>query len=122
MFKFLRYILGGLVNTLITYITIIILLKIFKFKLIFSNFMGFSTGIITSFFINRNFVFKSSNFFLRNQIIRFLSAFIFSYFINVLLLYIFLWILPDQLFFPQAIAMIGYSLSFFSICRIYVFK
>ena len=78
MKKFLRYILSGFINTLATYITSIILLKIFNLFLLISNLLGYVVGISVSFYLNRNFVFKSKKTEIKKQFYKFICACLFS--------------------------------------------
>ena len=83
MKKFLRFLLSGFINTLATYITSIILLKILNLFLLVINLLGYIVGIFVSFYLNRNFVFKSNNPEIKKQFYKFIFACLISYFINL---------------------------------------
>ena len=121
MEKFLRYILVGLLNTLATYITSIIFLKIFNLFLFISNLLGYLVGICISFYLNRNFVFKSKESKIKKQFYKFISACLVSYFINLIFLIIFAYIFQFNDYFSQILSMAAYSLSFYFLSNKYIF-
>ena len=122
MKKFMRYILAGLINTLATYITSIILLKIFNIFLVISNLLGYILGIFISFNLNRNFVFKSKESDIKNQFYKFIYSCLFSYFINLIFLIIFSYIFEFNDYISQILSMATYSLSFYILSNKYIFK
>ena len=121
MKKFLKYILAGFINTLTTYFTSIILLKIFNFYLIISNLIGFLFGIFVSFYLNRNFVFKSKNKKIKKQILKFICAFLISYLINLIFLIMCSYVFLINYYVSQIIAMATYSLSFYYLSNKFIF-
>ena len=121
MKKFLRYIFSGLINTIFTYITSIILLKIFNIFLVMSNLLGYVVGIFISFYLNRNFVFKSKQVEIKKQFYKFICACLFSYFINLIFLILFSYILNLNDYLSQILSMITYSLSFYFFSNKYIF-
>ena len=121
MKKFLRYILTGLLNTLATYITSIILLKIFKIYLVLSNFLGYLVGIFVSFHLNRNFVFRSKEAKIKKQFYKFICACGVSYFINLIFLILFSYIFQFNDYLSQILSMVTYSLSFYFLSNKYIF-
>ena len=122
MKKFLKYILAGVINTLITYFTSIILLEIFNLYLIISNLIGFLFGIFVSFCLNRNFVFKSKDNNIRKQILKFICAFLISYLINLIFLIMCSYVFLINYYVSQIIAMGTYSLSFYYLSNKYIFN
>ena len=120
--KFFKYILAGIINTLITYFTSIILVDIFNFYLIISNLIGFLFGIFVSFYLNRNFVFKSKNNRIKEQLLKFISAVLISYLINLTFLIMCSYIFLINYYVSQIIAMSTYSLSFYYLSNKYVFN
>ena len=122
MKKFLKYILAGIINTLTTYFTSIILLKIFNFYLIISNLIGFLFGIFVSFCLNRNFVFKSKDKKIRKQLLKFICAFLISYLINLIFLIMCSYVFLINYYVSQIIAMATYSLSFYYLSNKYIFN
>ena len=121
MKKFLRYILTGLLNTLATYITSIILLKIFNLFLVISNFIGYVVGIFVSFYLNRNFVFKSKDPKIKKQFYKFIFACLVSYLINLIFLIIFSYIFQFNDNISQILSMAAYSISFYILSNKYIF-
>ena len=121
MKKFLRYILAGLLNTLATYITTIILLKIFNLFLVISNFLGYVVGIFVSFYLNRNFVFKSKDAEIKIQFYKFIFACLVSYLINLIFLIIFSYIFQFNDNISQILSMAAYSISFYILSNKYIF-
>ena len=121
MKKFLRYILTGLLNTLATYITSIILLKIFNLFLVLSNFIGYIVGIFVSFYLNRNFVFKSKQAQIKKQFYKFICACLFSYLINLIFLLVFSYIFQLNDYLSQILSMATYSLTFYVLSNKYIF-
>ena len=122
MKKFIKYILAGIINTLTTYFTSIILLEIFNFYLIISNLVGFLFGISVSFCLNRNFVFKSKDKNIRKQILRFICAFLISYLINLIFLIMCSYVFLINYYISQIIAMATYNLSFYYLSNKYIFN
>ena len=122
MKKFLKYILAGIINTLTTYFTSIILLEIFDFYLIISNLIGFLFGIFVSFCLNRNFVFKSKDKNIRKQILKFICAFLISYLINLIFLIMCSYVFLINYYVSQIIAMAMYNLSFYYLSNKYIFN
>ena len=121
MKKFLRYILTGLLNTLATYITSIILLKIFNLFLVLSNFIGYIVGIFVSFYLNRNFVFKSKDSKIKRQFYKFIFACFVSYLINLIFLILFSYIFQFNDYISQILSMATYSISFYILSNKYIF-
>jgi len=122
MKKFIKYVLSGMINTLVTYSTSIILVKIFNFYLVVGNLIGVLLGILASFYLNRNFVFKSKVNKIKKQMLKFIFAFIVSYFINLIFLIIFIYILSFSFYISQILSMGIYSLSFYYLSNKYIFN
>ena len=57
---FIRYILVGIINTVIGISIILLLLEVFRLSYGISTFIGNSIGATVSYFLNRNFTFKSN--------------------------------------------------------------
>ena len=122
MRKFIRYILAGFINTFATYITSIILLKIFNISLVMSNLLGYLVGIFISFNLNRNFVFKSKEAEIKKQFYKFIFSCLFSYFINLIFLIIFSFVFELNAYASQILSMATYNLSFYILSNKYIFK
>ena len=121
MKKFLRYLLSVFINTLATYITSIILLKIFNLFLVLSNLLGYIVGIFVSFYLNRNFVFKSKQSQIKKQFYKFICACLFSYLINLIFLLVFSFIIHLNDYVSQILSMATYSLTFYILSNKYIF-
>ncbi len=121
MKKFLRYILTGFINTFATYITSIIFLKIFNLFLVASNFLGYLVGIFISFYLNRNFVFRSKELKIKKQFYKFICACLASYFINLIFLIFFSYVFQFNDYVSQILSMATYSLSFYLLSNKYIF-
>lgn len=80
---FLRFVIVGVINTIIGYTIIMILFHLIGLSYSLSYFLSYVVGIIISFFLNRQFVFFSKN----NKLLeffKFLIAFSISYSISYL--------------------------------------
>ena len=84
---FLRFIVVGIINTIIGYTIIMLLFHLLGLSYTLSYFLSYIVGIIISFFLNRKFVFFSQNKKLK-EFIKFLFAFIVSYSTSYLGLYL----------------------------------
>tara|TARA_A100001388_G_C28420604_1_gene334885 strand:- start:13 stop:381 length:369 start_codon:yes stop_codon:yes gene_type:complete len=122
MKKFLKYLISGFINTLATYFTSILLLKIFNVILVVSNLLGYIVGIFVSFYLNRNFVFKSKEAEIKKQFYKFLCACLFSYLINLIFLIVFSFIIQLNDEISQILSMLTYSISFYIFSNNYIFK
>ena len=121
MKKFFRYVLTGIINTLTTYIISIIFLKIFNLFLVLSNLLGYLVGIFVSFYLNRNFVFKSKQSQIKKQFYKFICACLFSYLINLIFLLVFSYIFQLNDYISQILSMATYSLTFYVLSNKYIF-
>ncbi|HHX16142.1 MAG TPA: GtrA family protein [Fibrobacter sp.] len=137
MIHFLKYNLIGILNTVITLITVWILHQTLNWNLELSNFLGFVVGGLNSYLCNRIWNFKSQNT-KRNEIARFLIVFGLAYFINLIVLksvlyaltnwqalsnftlWISQWMKPG--FFAHIIANVVYILISFLLYKNWVFK
>ncbi len=119
--NFPKFILIGIINTIVGYSIIFSLLYLFGINYVISNAVGYLVGICVSFYLNKNYNFKtvSKNI---NEFCRFCISFIVSFVINnvSLILFIELFDLPKFI----AIIMAGcmYTGTFYLLCRMYVFK
>jgi putative flippase GtrA len=120
--QFFRYLISGILNTATGY-TIIFGMMLFSFSPEISNFVGFLTGLMLSFLLNRYWVFRSQNqsnlFF---EIIRFLSAFLFCYGLNYISLIWLIYSLGINPYIAQLGAGVIYFLSFFLLNKWLVFN
>ena len=122
MKQLIKYIGVGTINTLVTGISILILMSFSNIGLFGSNCIGYILGLLCSYILNRNYVFKSKSSQRSKEFIRFIIVFIIAYSINILFLYLFSNILNIGRYTSQYLSMIVYSLSFFYLCKFYTFK
>jgi len=118
---FLRFVIVGVVNTLIGYSIIMLLFHILKLSYSLSYFLSYIVGIIISFFLNRQFVFFSKNNKL-HEFIKFIIAFGISYLSSYVALYFFVEykILDTNIAFFAG--MVVYSTLFYLLNRHITFK
>jgi len=115
-----RYAWGGLITTTIGFLVIFISMKIGLSPFV-SNAVGYGVGLILSFMISKNFVFKSDGH-LVTESIRYLTAFIISFLVNLLVLHtslinFMLPILPSQI-----LAALSYTLLMYLFMCFFVFN
>ena len=118
---FVRFVIVGLVNTIIGYSIIMILFHLVGLSYSLSYFLSYVVGIIVSFFLNRQFVFFSRNDKLL-EFFRFLLAFGVSYGVSYATLYV----LVENRILVENIAffagMVVYSTLFYLLNRHITFK
>ena len=92
--KFRKYIIGGILNTLITYLVYIFLLIFFSYLIAFTA--SFFSGIIFSYFINSRLVFEQK-LYLKGAIV-YPMVYLFYYILNIGFLYVFIEVasLPEE--------------------------
>ncbi|WP_155122037.1 GtrA family protein [Martelella mediterranea] len=117
--QLLKYGLVGVMNTLITFI-VIVLLSYLGFSPVTSNVIGYACGLANSFFFNGRFTFTSTNG--RKAVYRFLAGFALAYSINLaaLLALTHQGDLPEMV--SQAVAMLVYNVCFFLIMKFWIFE
>lgn len=118
---FVRFVMVGIVNTIIGYSIIMILYHTIELSYSISYFLSYIIGIIISFFLNRKFVFFSQRDKL-TEFMKFLVAFGVSYLLSYFVLYLFMeWqVLPANIVF--FIGMVVYSTLFYLLNRYMTFK
>ena len=111
----------GLINTLIGYAVILFIGLGLGVSPYVANASGYAVGLLISFALNRRYTFSS-----RQAIIPglacFLAAFAPSYALNLAVLHLGVhWLaLPEAL--AQALAIVTYTVTFFVLCRAFVFR
>lgn len=83
---FFRFVLVGIVNTLVGYAIIMLLFHVMGLGYALSYFLSYMVGIIISFFLNRHFVFFSQKS-KAKEFLKFLIAFVLSYGVSYMGLY-----------------------------------
>jgi len=114
-----RYIVSGLANTAISYAVFVISLKTFSFDIYCSNIMSYFFGLVSAFFLNRYYVFKSQRV---NSFYLFVIGFLISYFINLLILHFLVKFYNCSVGVAQFLAMAAYTVSFFAFNKLVVFS
>lgn len=116
---FSKYILVGIINTIITATVIFILMSV-EVSVYISNALGYALGIVFSFIVNTLFTFSSelewSRFF------RFLISCLVCYVLNLLTIYAVLLLFPDLQYTAQIMGMGIYTLSGFLINKLWVMR
>ena len=122
MKQFIKYLVIGTINTIVTSFVIFIFMKFTNSGLYLSNVLGYIFGLLSSYILNSSFVFKSNNILKKKEFIKFIIVFLAAYSLNILSLYILSKIIYIGEYLSQYISMIIYSLSFFYLCKFYTFK
>ncbi|WP_434006878.1 GtrA family protein [Paenibacillus konkukensis] len=81
--QFTRYVLVGMINTLLTLCVVFILVNVFHVNILISNIFGYVIGLINSFILNKRFTFESKDDSLRSFakfLIVFIGSFCISYY------------------------------------------
>lgn len=117
----MRFLVSGIINTIVGYVTFIVLLKVLTLNFYFSNTASYGAGLTSSFFLNKYFVFKSSDHGMKVGI-RFLIAFIFAFFINILVATSLIHLDLLNIYVTQAISMAIYTISFYILNKYYVWR
>ena len=119
--KIARFLLVGLVNAILGYSLIIVLYTLLNLNFYLSNFIGYLFGLIISFILNRNFVFKAQGKIIV-QFLKFILSFFLSYFLNIFVFYISSEFINLNYYLALIIASLFYSISFFISCNFFTFK
>ena len=119
--KIIRFLFVGLVNAISGYTLIILLYSLLNLNFYLSNFIGYFFGLMISFTLNRNFVFKVQGKII-GQFLKFIFSFLLSYFLNIFIFYISSEFINLNYYFALLIASLFYSISFFISCNFFTFK
>lgn len=90
--ELIKYLVIGVLTTVINYIIFALLVNIIKFDMHFSNIIAWIISVIFAYFTNKLFVFKSKSFkfnVLGKEIVTFGAARIFSLLLEEVILYVF---------------------------------
>ena len=137
MKHFIKYNLIGVMNTLITLVSVWVMHQLLDWNLELSNFLGFIFGAINSYLMNRIWNFKSNNR-KRTEIIRFVIVFIAAYLLNLATLEVTVYILGNATwcsafsefisqymktgYFANLVANAVYVVASFTLYKKWVFK
>ncbi len=108
-------------NTLTTLIVIISLIHFGGVNPLFANFSGYFLGLCVSFTLNRRHTFKDQGD-PRRSSLRFLAAAGFAYLLNLATILLTGDLLHLGVYFCQVLGNVMYTLSFFILCRTFVFR
>lgn len=117
--QFGRFGLVGLLNTFITLLVIAVLTWLGASPFV-ANAVGFAAGLVNSYLGNMKWTFKSDSSW--GTSVRFIIAFAICYTINVAILHASLPLERINVLVPQLMAMASYTLSFFLLSKIWVFR
>ncbi|TXH02679.1 MAG: GtrA family protein [Candidatus Moraniibacteriota bacterium] len=119
--SFFRFILVGIVNTIIGYASILFLYYAVGFEPLLANFGGYLIGSSLSYMLNRRFTFNSRR--PHSQAIpRFSLAVAGCFCLNLLVLKLCISIFGLQIPLAQAIAVCTYTLAFYLISHVVIFR
>ncbi len=121
LWQFVKFCAVGVVNTLVGYGVVIFTSYGLGLDPYSANICGYAVGLMVSFTLNRRFTFRSQQAVLPG-IAKFLAAFAPSYGLNLLVLHLGLQQLQLPEYLAQAFAMASYSVTFFILCRFFVFR
>jgi putative flippase GtrA len=110
----------GLINTGTTLTVILALIYWFHLHQLFANFLGYALGIVVSFTLNRRLTFKDEEKRRRSAVL-FLAAAAIAYGLNVVVILAAERGWGINLYLSQILGNIAYTLSFFLLCRWFVF-
>lgn len=119
-YSFIKYLMVGMINTLVGFGIIFILMYRGLLPEI-ANFIGYLCGFILSFILNKYFTFKSKNY-VKSEFIRFALSMGIAYLINLLILVISYRYFGINEYISQIIAGIFYTLSGYLLSKFYAFK
>ena len=118
---FIRFVVVGIINTMIGYTLIMLFFHILHFTYGVSYFLSYIITFLISFFLNRKFVFASKN----DKFYEFMK-FILSFLISYVISYVFLYILVEYKLLNENIAFFGgmvvYSTIFYLLNKHMTFK
>jgi putative flippase GtrA len=113
--------LVGVANTAIGFGTIALAQNGLGLHPVAANVLGYAVGLSNSYIMNRAFTFRGARH-STGQALRFLAAFAIAYAINLGVLLAGLALAPEAALGAQAAAMVAYTLAFFALSKIYVFR
>lgn len=121
MRHFIRYNIIGIVNTIVGYGVIFGAMYFFAISPEISNLCGYLVSLTVSFYLNRNFNFKSSGA-LNRELTYFILAFLVSYTINLCVLFIAINYFALNVYLAQVIGGLFYTITFFIQSKLFVFR
>lgn len=110
----------GIVNTLFGLIIIYGLAYFFGIWPLIANLIGYSFGLLLSFFLNQKWTFNNSENF-RNLFPRYMFFSVVCYIFNVITFLISSSFISTNQYLSQLLGVFVYSISMFLVCRVFVF-
>jgi putative flippase GtrA len=120
-FTALKFALTGVGNTIVGVGTLLFARDVLGMSDYVANAIGYVVGLIFSFVVNRSFTFADRSS-MAITAPRFLLAFAISYSANLVVLAVGLDVLGLHPNLAQAFAIVTYSVTFFLLCRLFVFR
>jgi len=114
-----RYLISGLINTTVSYVLFFILNNIYMVNIYYSNFLSYMAGMVSSFFINKYFVFIERSEF---SLFTFIKAFLIAYSLNLIILKLMLIKFSLQVNIVYFISLLAYSSCFYIYIKLFAFK
>ncbi len=121
MSQFIRYIIVGVLNTLLGYLVIFSCMYLVGMSPEASNMTGYAVGLVVSYVLNRNYTFNSTQE-RRKEVIRFVAVFAVAYGLNFATLLILIHRLGMHKGLSQIFAGVIYVGTSFLMNKYYVFK
>lgn len=119
--QFIKFILVGIINTTLTYITYVIL-RLFKIPPIICNTAGYIIGVINSYLWNKKWVFKTTETNVKKEFIHFIFVFFICYILQLLVFYLMINYTAINEYIIQIVGMAVYTILNYTLNRIYSFK
>lgn len=119
--KFIKFLVVGCINTLITLVVIYILMHLFRVDYKTSNAAGYVVGLVNSFFWNKLWVFKKRNGGLFKEVALFVIFFLICYGAQFICLLVLVEKMGVDKSLSQFLAMIVYTLLNFIFNRLFTF-
>ena len=115
-----RFAASGVVNGIISF-SLIFALMALGVPAITANICGYAVGLVSSFVLNRRFVFMANGR-LNRELIRFLAAFATSFAANLAVLRMLLALASFNAYVMQVVAAATYTIVMFLLCDAFVFN
>lgn len=120
MISFVKFNIIGILNTIVGYLIIFICMY-FGLGPNVSNAVGYAVGLTASYCLNRRWSFASSNP-ITEELPKFLTVFLMCYLLNLAVLNICIDIFHISSYISQLISGLLYSVLFFMLSKLFVFK
>lgn len=119
--QFIKFSFVGVINTIITLLTIWIFVNIFSSSQYTANIAGYAFGVLNSYFFNKNWTFSNKSK-VSVTLVKFVVVFGVSYLIQLGILYLLINYTFIQSFICQILSMIFYTIINFTLNKKVTFK